>query len=680
MFNKRLKIFIIIITLPLLVYIARLVEMQIVSRQYYQERIDELKRGRSQQLKTIRGSIFDRNGVILAADEPKFQLCINYKLCSFLDKRVTHRITEEEKKEKVEELKEIIQKCAQFKAVDPNEIEAEITRINNSIWVRRQFQAWRTSFPNSKILREASKIESIPQSKAMADFAEKEPDPKRRQSLANKVDILEMHQNWPLVDLQNLEDVFAAQLAFLGVDGVPIIPRAVRVYPQGSAASQTIGWVSKPQEKDKKLFENKFLANYLEEDISGREGTEYVAESRLRGSRGKLVYDIDRKLVSRTPTRFGRDLHMTIDIELQKQIESILTDPTQNEYSHNPSAAVLIDVNNADILALASTPVYNLNRARYDFDDLQKDPNNPMLNRAIKEHYPPGSVIKPIILLIGLEEGKISPGNVIGCTGHKAPKYWPSCWNKSGHDSQWQNMARNAIKGSCNIYFSRLANRIDSVVLREWLLKFGFGQRYDLHPRPDPNTDSNIKSRRFKQVPGTISSERVTDKIAPSARRMFGIGQGNLRVTPLQVANVMATIARGGLHIRPRLFLPDANAPDTVRKWTDLKISEQNLAVLHDGMYAVVNERNGTAYSKAFEHSGFDEQGVTVYGKTGSTQGIELAWFGGFAKDDSGRCIAIALVVEGGQHGSSDAAPLARDIIQFCIKLGYLGNPVPLIE
>ncbi len=679
MFNKRLKIFVIIITLPVLVYVARLVQMQFISRQYYQERIDELKRGRSQQLKTIRGRIFDRKGEILAADEPKFRLCINYQLCSILDERVTRKMTEEEKDEKTEELKLIIQKCAQFKAVNPNEIEAEITQINNGIWMLRQFQAWRTNFPDSKIIRESSDIESIPLSQAMADFAEKVPDPNRQQFLTNKVDILEMHQNWPLVDLQNLEDVFAAQLAFLGVDGVPIIPRAVRVYPYESSASQTIGWVSKPQKKDIKLFENKSLANYLEEDISGRKGAEYVAESILRGSRGKLVYDIDRKLISRTPTRFGRDLRMSIDIELQKKIENILTEPTQNQYAHKPASAVLIDVEDADILALVSTPVYNLNRARYDYGKLLKDSNNPMLNRAINEHYPPGSVIKPIILLIGLEEGKISPGSTISCTGHKSPKYWPSCWDKRGHDSQWQNNARNAIKGSCNIYFSQLANRIDSGVLRQWLLKFGYGHRYDLYPSPVPNNDNTIKARRFKQVPGTISSERLKDKIASSAKRMFGIGQGNLRVTPLQVANVMATIARGGLHIQPRLFLPDANTPETVRKWTDLNISEQNLAVVHEGMHAVANERGGTAY-KAFEHSGLEEQGVTVYGKTGSTEGIELAWFAGFAKDDSGHCIAIAVVVEGGQHGSKDAAPLARDILQYCIKLEYLGNPIPSID
>ena len=160
---------------------------------------------------------------------------------------------------------------------------------------------------------------------------------------------------------------------------------------------------------------------------------------------------------------------------------------------------------------------------------------------------------------------------------------------------------------------------------------------------------------------------------------MFGIGQSDLRVTPLQVANTMATIARGGLHISPRLFLPDSNTPVSDSKWTDLNISPKNLAVVHDGMYAVVNEIDGTAY-KTFRHSGFEEQGVTAYGKTGSTQAPANAWFGGYAKDDSGRCIAIALVVEGGQSGSSDAAPLARDILQFCIKLNYLGKPVPSIE
>jgi cell division protein FtsI/penicillin-binding protein 2 len=105
----------------------------------------------------------------------------------------------------------------------------------------------------------------------------------------------------------------------------------------------------------------------------------------------------------------------------------------------------------------------------------------------------------------------------------------------------------------------------------------------------------------------------------------------------------------------------------------EIRISAGTLDVVRDGMSAVVNEPGGTAY-KEFAYAGFAEQGINVFGKTGSTEQPDNAWFCGFAEDSTGKKIAIAVLVEGGQHGASDAAPLARDIIQFCIEAGYIGN------
>jgi len=149
------------------------------------------------------------------------------------------------------------------------------------------------------------------------------------------------------------------------------------------------------------------------------------------------------------------------------------------------------------------------------------------------------------------------------------------------------------------------------------------------------------------------------------------MGQGNLRVTPFQVANAMATLARNGMYKKPRLFIEENSNADA--NSINLGISSETLAAVLDGMHAVVSESGGTAY-KQFTYSGFEEQGVTVYGKTGSTEAIEVAWFAGFAKDSNGKAIAVTVLVEGGQHGSTDAAPLARSIIQFCIEAGYIGE------
>jgi penicillin-binding protein 2 len=360
----------------------------------------------------------------------------------------------------------------------------------------------------------------------------------------------------------------------------------------------------------------------------------------------------------------------------------------------------VIDVNTGDILALVSTPTFDLNRVRQDYKTLAfKDPNEPkpLRNRAINKGYPPGSVVKPLILIAGLQSGKITAGEPISCTARKAPRGWPSCLIfsrfRSGHDYKWQNHARNAIKGSCNIYFSRLADRIDPPVLQLWLFKFGYAQKIPLaKPHPPSSIEiraSGIENRNLRQVAGTISSTVAKtpisrlDQIPPlykGERRYFGIGQGNLRVTPLQVANAMAAIARGGVYKPPRLFHDSEPASnENQESSTNLNISPQTIAVVHDGMSAVVNELGGTAYT-TFTQSTLIQQGVKVYGKTGSTQKPEHAWFAGFATDNVGRSIAIAVLVEGGQSGSRDATPLGRDIIQFCVDTENLGPPKSITE
>ncbi len=690
-----------------MVCLLRLTQMQLLPTSSVQSDIEELKRqrGQSQELKTVRGKILDRTGRVLATDEPQFQLCINYKLTCFMDDRIwdarlssaadkedTDAVAKVQKERDVglSDLNQIINKCAQFKGVRPLDIKKEIQRINDIIWNQRTFQAWRRKFPNSEVLQNYNSIYNsiigIPVNEAIADFEQKEPDKENRIRLVSKVDIAEMHKPWPLLELKTDDDIFAAQLEFLKVDDIQILPKARRIYLYGTAAAQTIGWVGlvTHSEDDRRLFADDKLSSYLRGEICGREdGVEYVCETILRGRRGELVYDIDSQLISQTRSRFGKDVSLTLDIELQRRIENYLT-----TYNHEPNcgpgmSVVVIEIGRGDILALVSIPVFDLNRARYDYDELANDPDKPLINRAINKRYPPGSVVKPLILIAGLESGKITPEEIIGCPAQKAPKGWPNCllYNRYrvGHDGRWVNKARNAIRGSCNIYFSRLADRIDPLVLQQWLFKFGYGRNILFPPL---SFDESELFRNFRQLQGVISNtiprETTTsfEQVPPlskSERRWFGIGQGNLRVTPLQVANAMAAIARGGTYKHPRLFMDNTYEFDFNK--IDLGISLQTLAVIYDGMSDVVNETGGTAYS-TFQPilTSLAEQDIKVYGKTGSTQAPENAWFGGFATDSQNRSIAITVVVEGGQSGSSDAAPLARDIIQFCIDSGYVGR------
>jgi penicillin-binding protein 2 len=710
MYDKRVKIFVIVIGLLLLVCVLRLVQMQLLADSSLQDAIAELQQGKAHQLKTVRGTILDRKGKVLAVDEPRFQLCIEYKLSRFLDERVARaRLLRAAKQNNAEaalpkvqkelqagldNLQQVIEKCTRF-GHERAEIEQKIKNINDRMWNLRTFVAWVRNGPDPNIVDKYGKeINSVPLSEAIADFARKFPDEDERLLLVGKVaDVAEMGTTQPLLELETDDDIFAAQVEFLDSDAVEILPGARRFYPFGSLSAQTIGWVGPATGSYRNLFENDRLASYLEDEVCGkRPGVEYVCEAILRGKRGELVYDIDRQLISRTETQFGKDVTLTLDIQLQQRIENYLA-----SYPHDPNcgpgtAAVVIDAGTGDILALVSMPVFDLNRARFDYDSLVKDSNEPLINRAICEQYPPGSVIKPVILIAALESGKITPDEIIPCPAQKAPVGWPSCWiyNRyhGGHSDNWSNNARNAIRGSCNIYFSQLADRIELPTLQQWLYKFGYGRTVptlQIH-----NSQSEI--RGLRQAAGQISSlvprpsslaargqsHEPLDlpPLAETERRLFGIGQGNLRVTPLQVANAMAAIARGGVFKQPRLFreMSDLECPAANLEPEPLGISPQTLEVVRDGMYAVVNESGGTAY-KEFAHSGLPEQGVQTYGKTGSTEAPEVAWFAGFAKDNKDRSIAIAVVVEGGQHGSSDAAPLARDIIQFCIDAGYIGNP-----
>ena len=393
MYEKRIKYFVILSSLLLVLCLIRLIQMQLLLTSSVQGDIERLKRqkGQSRQLKTVRGEILDTKGNILATDEPHFQLCIDYKFSSFMDDRVSQgklqkaadkddpdavTIVQKETKLSLEDLNQVIDKCAQFRGVQSSDIRVAIQRENDKIWNQRTFQAWARNFPNSELRSKYNSILSVPHSEAFVDFQAKEPDLTKRIRLINKIDISEMHDPKPLLALKTDDDIFAAQLEFLKVDGIQIMPQARRLYPYGTVAAQTIGWVSPvTQEKDQQLFKDDKLASYLEKEVGGREdGVEYICEAILRGRRGEEFEDIDSQIV-RTEISFGSNVQLTLDIKLQEKIENYLA-----IYPHEPNcgpgmAAVVIDVGTSDILALVSMPVYDLNRARYDYTDLIDNDN-----------------------------------------------------------------------------------------------------------------------------------------------------------------------------------------------------------------------------------------------------------------------------------------------------------------
>jgi penicillin-binding protein 2 len=698
MYDQRVKVFIGFCVALLLACVLRLAQLQLFAGSEVQDEIAKLtQRRESRQLKTLRGRILDRKGNVLATDTPKFQVYVNYQLSCYLDERVVtakvrdaerenSRVSPEEVadevRDKLDELARVLDECSQF-GIDRQRIETTLQSRNDRVWNVRANVRWVRSKYDPNLVARYGSPSRVPFALAMKDLERQFADPDERyRRIAEVDDIPEVKSDLAVATLQTEDDVFAAQVAFRDLSDVLVRPVGYRYYPYGTVAAQTIGWVSPAQERDKELFDDDPLFAYQDDEVCGREdGVEYVCETILRGRRGEMVYDIDKQLVRQTETEFGRDVQLTLDIELQKRIEECLTDPEINPSYHNvPMAAVVIDVGSGDILALASLPTHDLNLARYT-RGLLTDPNRPTINRTINDRFPPGSVVKPLILITGLESGVVTPEEPISCPS-RAQTRPPNCLifkiSGVGHDEKWINNARNALRGSCNVYFAELADRIESRRLQEWMFRFGYGREV---PLSCPiNEDPGVASRSLRQVPGQISTKAATvadpgslDEIPPLnpwQRRLFGIGHGAFVVTPLQVANTFATLARGGQLKVPRLFLNPA--PPTAER-EDLHISMTSLATAAEGMYAVVNETGGSAHSQ-FAGSDLSARGVTVYGKTGSTEGPEVAWFAGYAEDLRGVKIAMAVVVVGGERGGSDAAPLGREILELCADAGYLGN------
>ena len=703
MYKRRLYVLIFLCAAAATVCILRLFLLQAVRGQEFRDQIERMLILAPRQLPTVRGNVLDRNGNILAFDRPVFRLNVDYGLTVSDDERYrraailvdiskgmspaeAQQKCEDANRAKMEMLRELTNKCADIVGCGADVVMQKIKEINDRMWDRREFYAWSDNCRDSKL---TTQFRFVPQSLARAEFAERF-DPDTRLRLAFRADRREMYDPQPLFELDD-DQLARAHREFLGMKHVVILPEAKREYPFGTAACQIIGWVGPVQESDHELFYTDPYVRYRDNEVSGASGVERVCEALLRGRRGEVTYDKNFNEIQRQPAQFGKDVRLSLDIHLQQLIESFLGDPDRNPNAEKPAAAVVLDVATGDVLAMASTPVFDLNSVRTNYNELAADPRRPLLNKALADHYPPGSTIKPFLLAIGLQTNKVSPGEVISCPSRSAAEGWPNCLffreYGLGHDVKpWPNNGRNALRVSCNIYFSQLADRFEPEVLQQWLFEFGYGRRIlskPFLPPPQPATDDlQPGSGRFlPESAGLISSRipatspRTAADLPPlfrADRKQFGIGQGNLTVTVLQTANAAAVLARDGIYKNPRLFLDD-DAPDSLQ--TRLGLSNATLAAVRDGMRAAVTEESGTALN-AFKDTLLHRADVKVYGKTGSTSGRFSAWFVCFAEDSTGRAIALALVIEGAKSGGRDAAPLAREILEQCYAAGYIGKKI----
>jgi len=429
-----------------------------------------------------------------------------------------------------------------------------------------------------------------------------------------------------------------------------------RHYPVDSLrASHLLGYL---REVSKKEYLNSH--NYHLGDKVGKSGLEMAYEDQLRGKAGTEYVRINAMgqnlgsyqngAIDEAPQK-GSDLYTTIDTDLQLLAEDLM--------KGKRGSVVAIDPEDGSILSMVSAPQYKIRKlsGRIDTDywkALNADTTNPLFNRAISSRQPPGSTFKPLMALMGLKMGLITPQTTIDSPGY----YYRGRMYKDHADPGKYNVVK-AIQESSNTFFFWLMDRMVSTKgINRWhdlASSFGFGHKTNIDL---PNESAGI-------LPDSTYLNRVLGKgkWGIGDQLSMGIGQGFLSTSPLQMALLTAEIANGGYHIQPHLVraikrnngkILLTNAKKKKIKW----VTDKEVSVVKEGMRRVVTKGTGRYYANL--------DSIAVAGKTGTAQnphGQDHGWFICFAPVDNPK-IAVAVLVENGGFGSISAAPIASLIVE----------------
>lgn len=464
--------------------------------------------------------------------------------------------------------------------------------------------------------------------------------------------LLKEHMEW--------ETVARLELNALSLPGTYIYTGQQRHYPLKEATAHLIGYLGRvdPNDLEKK---NEPLMRLPDFKI-GKNGIEVMANDQLIGQAGIRQLEVDAaglvvRELKNQPSKPGAAVKLTIHAGLQKFAAARLEGES--------AAAVVMDIRNGDILAMVSLPGFDpdiFSRAiPADYwKSLQENERNPLLNKAVQGQYPPGSTFKMLVGLAALKAGIADANTHVHCPGHYyLGNHRFNCWKEEGHGTV--DMKR-AIAGSCDTYFYTMAEKLGIEAIAELARQFGLGDAHELGFPGEKGgivPDQEWKMQSYKQKWQTGDTVNV------------GIGQGYILATPLQLCVMTARLVGGGYAIRPRL-MADISIPE----FAPLDVSAEHLAIIKEGMDAVVNSPAGTAYGKRIM-----EKGLEMGGKTGTSQvkritqrGLDqskLPWkdrhhafFVGYAPVDAPR-FACCIAVEHGGGGASAAAPVARDVLRF---------------
>jgi penicillin-binding protein 2 len=598
-FSQRTLGAMLVIGVLVLALLVRLSYLQVVRHDYYLE-LSQGNRVRLDPIPASRGVIVDRNGIVLANNEPAYQL--------------------ELIREQVPNLNDTLKRLAELRLIDPEEID-DTRRV---IFSRRSF-------------------DSVPVRLRLTD---------------DEIGRFAVHR-----------------FEFPGVD---LATRQTRHYPYGGLAVHALGYVSAISEQDLERIDR---ATYAGTTLIGKLGVESAFEPQLHGHNGfrQILVNAQGRSVQRQgayapilhsqPPTAGEDLVLSLDLAAQQAAEDGLDD--------HRGAVVAIDPRNGDVLALASKPGFDPSEfargiSRSEYAALSENDDKPLLNRALRGTYPSGSTIKPVIALAALTNHLVDPNKPEFCGGvfHLPGSSLLFREGKTGRHG-WLDLT-HAIAKSCDVYFYGLASTVGAERIAAFMAPFGYGELTGIDisgEKPGLLPSPEWKKKYFK---------RPQDQVwFPGETVNFGVGQGYLLVTPLQLAHVASVIAERGKSFRPRLVTGVRDGSGHISPIAPIAnpaiagVTDNDWDIVVGGMVGAATYGTAAAISKGATYA--------IAGKTGTAQVFTVsrsehltqkvaerlkdhAWFIAFAPVEAPR-IAVAVLVENGGFGASAAAPIARKVM-----------------
>jgi penicillin-binding protein 2 len=466
--------------------------------------------------------------------------------------------------------------------------------------------------------------------------------------------------------------------------GVDVKARLFRSYPLGDVGSHLLGYIGRINQAEKKAMEDwpeEELGNYKGTEYIGKLGLEQSYEKELHGTTGVEQVETSaggravRRLSSHPPTP-GNTLVLSVDIKLQALVEEM--------FGERRGALVAIDPRNGELLAFVSKPTFDPNLFVDGIDveswrELNESIDKPLLNRALRGTYPPGSTFKPFMAIAALNSGKRSPSTII--QDNLTFSFGGRVFGSPETDRPGPKDMRSAIVTSSNVYFYSLANEMGVDLIHDQLEPFGLGRKtgIDLEGEVTGDLPSTAwKKRRFKRP--------EQQKWYAGETISLGIGQGYNNFTMLQMATGVATLASGGQRYEPRL-VRQIEEPVTRERRTvasqalpPLGLKPEHVAVIRDAMNGVTI--SGTS-ARVFAGARYDSGG-----KTGTAQAVgarqnekysaarmeehlrDHSLYIAFAPRDEPR-VALAVIVENAGWGSGAAAPIARRVLDYLLLDQY---------